>query len=329
MYENRRKALVAAFAGTVALMYPWASRSADPQQWPARPITMVVPFPPAGPTDIIARLLAKQLSDRLGQTVVVQNMPGANGIVGMRNVVRSEPDGYTILYNTSSLVLSPNLYLDAGFDPVKDFDAVSSTAAIPLVLLTHPSVPASDFPSFVSYVRQLAGNLSYASAGAGNVTHLTAVLLLQSMNIRAMHVPYRGSAPALTGLIAGETQFMLNPVSGSLGHIRDGRLRALAVTSKERIAALPDVPTVAESGSADFEARAWHGVVVPKGTPAPVIQQLNAAIRQALVSEEMQAQLSERGAQTLGATPDDYARYIQAENVRWGTVISKADIRPD
>jgi tripartite-type tricarboxylate transporter receptor subunit TctC len=247
----------------------------------------------------------------------------------MRSVARSVPDGYTILYNTSSLVLSPNLYLDPGFDPVKDFDAVSSTAAIPLVLLTHPSVPASDFPSFVSYARQLAGNLPYASAGAGNVTHLTAVLLLQSMNIRAMHVPYRGSAPALTGLIAGETQFMLNPVSGSLGHIRDGRLRALAVTSKDRVAALPDVPTVAELASADFEARAWHGVVVPKGTPAPVIQELNAAIRQALVSEEMQAQLSERGAQTLGATPDDYARYIQAENVRWGTVISKADIRPD
>lgn len=201
MLKRRRKALVAALAGASAMMCPWLSYATRGEEWPDGPVTMVVPFPAGGPTDMAARMLANQLSGLLGQAVVVQNLAGASGIVGMRHVASAPADGYTILYNTSSLVISPNLYLDPRFEPTRDFDAVSSTVAMPLVLLVHPDVPATDLHSFATYGRQLAGNLSYASAGGGNVTHLTAVLLLQALDIQAMHVPYRGSASALAGLI--------------------------------------------------------------------------------------------------------------------------------
>jgi tripartite-type tricarboxylate transporter receptor subunit TctC len=329
MLKQRRRALVAAVAGAAAVMRPWTAYASRGAEWPDQPITMVVPFPAGGPTDLVARMLASRLSELLGQTVLVQNLAGANGIVGMREVAGAPADGYTVLYNTSSLVLSPNLYLDPGFEPGKDFEAVTSTVAMPLVLLVHPDVPATDLHAFAAYGRQLAGNLSYASAGGGNVTHLTAVLLLQALDIGAMHVPYRGSAPALAGLIGGQTHFMVNPVGDVLPHIRDGRLRALAVTSRERIAALPDVPTIVEYGVPGFEVRAWHGVVVPRGTPAAVVNRLNSAIRQALMSPDMLEQLAASGAQVLGSTPEEYARYIHQEDVRWGAVIRAADIRPD
>jgi tripartite-type tricarboxylate transporter receptor subunit TctC len=319
--------LSAMIAGTAAAAFPWAVCAMQGQDWPVRPVTMVVPFPAGGPTDLVARLLAAGLAPRLGQPVIVQNVPGANGIIGMRSVVGAKPDGYTILYNTSSLVLSPRLYLDAGFDPVADFSAVSSTAAIPLVLLVHPDVPAADFPSFLSYARGLGGNLSYASAGSGNVTHLTAVMLMRTANIRALHVPYRGSAPALAGLMAGQTQFMTNPVSDALGVIREGRLRALAVTAGERIHTLPQVPTLQELGMPGLEVTAWHGVVAPNGTPPDIIERLNIAVRGALASDDMQSKLKERSVRALGSSPQDYARYIREEDLRWGDLIRDADIR--
>ncbi|CAM3397251.1 Tripartite tricarboxylate transporter substrate binding protein [Bordetella sputigena] len=329
MFEHRRKALIAAVAGAAALMTPLVGQAGRDGEWPYGPITMVVPFPAGGPADMVARMLGSRLAELLGEAVVVRNLAGANGIVGTRGVAGAPADGYTVLYNTSSLVLSPHLYLDPGFDPIADFDAVSSTVAMPLVLLVHPDVPATDLHSFAAYGRRLAGNLSYASAGGGNVTHLTAVLLLQAVEISAMHVPYRGSAPALAGLLDGQTHFMVNPVGDALAPVRDGRLRALAVTSRERIAALPEVPTVAEHGVPGFQAQAWHGVMVPDGTPPAVVYRLNVAIRQALMAQDMQEWLAARGAQVLGSTPGEYAWYIRQEYLRWGAVIQAANIRPD
>ncbi|MGY6271426.1 Bug family tripartite tricarboxylate transporter substrate binding protein [Achromobacter denitrificans] len=297
--------------------------------WPERPVTMVVPFPPGGPTDLVARVLAKQLTDQLGQTVVVENKGGANGNIGMQYAAAAKPDGYTVLYNTSSIALSPNLYRSLAFDPVKDFAPVSSTAVIPLVLLVHPSVPAKDTQSFVQYARQHPGQLSYGSAGAGNVTHLGALLLLRSLDIDAVHVPYRGSAPAMTDLVGGQVQLMTNTLNDSLGFIREGKLRALAVTSSARSEQLPDVPTVAETAVPGFEMGAWQGVVVPTGTPAPVIEKLNAEIRRALQSPEMQKQLKAQGAQALGSTPQEYAAYIKSEIQRWGEVVKAANVKLD
>ena len=297
--------------------------------WPERPVTMVVPFPPGGPTDLVARVLAKQLTDQLGQTVVVENKGGANGNIGMQYAAAAKPDGYTVLYNTSSIALSPNLYRSLAFDPVKDFAPVSSTAVIPLVLLVHPSVPAKDTQAFVQYARQNPGKLSYGSAGAGNVTHLGALLLLRSLQIDAVHVPYRGSAPAMTDLVGGQVQLMTNTLNDSLGFIREGKLRALAVTSGARSDQLPDVPTVAEAAVPGFEMGAWQGVVVPAGTPGPVIDKLNAEIRRALQSPEMQKQLKAQGAQALGSTPQEYAAYIKSEISRWGEVVKAANVKLD
>jgi tripartite-type tricarboxylate transporter receptor subunit TctC len=320
-----KKALL---AGSLAILALGAAASAH-AAWPERPITMVVPFPPGGPTDLVARVLAKQLTDQLGQTVVVENKGGANGNIGMQYAAAAKPDGYTVLYNTSSIALSPNLYRSLAFDPVKDFAPVSSTAVIPLVLLVHPSVPAPDTRTFVQYAREHPGKLSYGSAGAGNVTHLGALLLLRSLEIDAVHVPYRGSAPAMTDLVGGQVQLMTNTLNDSLGFIREGKLRELAVTSGARSEQLPDVPTVAEAVAPGFEMGAWQGVVVPAGTPAPVIDKLNAEIRRALQSPEMTRQLKAQGAQALGSTPQEYAAYIKSEIARWGEVVKAANVKLD
>ncbi|MGE8687786.1 MAG: Bug family tripartite tricarboxylate transporter substrate binding protein [Achromobacter sp.] len=320
-----KKAVLAASLAILALGGAAGAHAA----WPERPVTMVVPFPPGGPTDLVARVLAKQLTDQLGQTVVVENKGGANGNIGMQYAAAAKPDGYTVLYNTSSIALSPNLYRSLAFDPVKDFAPVSSTAVIPLVLLVHPSVPAKDTQSFVQYARAHPGKLSYGSAGAGNVTHLGALLLLRSLEIDAVHVPYRGSAPAMTDLVGGQVQLMTNTLNDSLGFVREGKLRALAVTSSARSDQLPDVPTVAETAVPGFEMGAWQGVVVPAGTPEPVIEKLNAEIRRALQSPEMQKQLKAQGAQALGSTPQEYAAYIKSEISRWGEVVKAANVKLD
>ncbi|QVQ26924.1 Bug family tripartite tricarboxylate transporter substrate binding protein [Achromobacter deleyi] len=320
-----KKALLTASLAILALGGAAGAHAA----WPERPITMVVPFPPGGPTDLVARVLAKQLTDQLGQTVVVENKGGANGNIGMQYAAAAKPDGYTVLYNTSSMALSPNLYRSLAFDPVKDFAPVSSTAVIPLVLLVHPSVPANSAQTFVEYARQHPGKLSYGSAGAGNVTHLGALLLLRSLQIDAVHVPYRGSAPAMTDLVGGQVQLMTNTLNDSLGFIREGKLRALAVTSPARSDQLPDVPTVAETVAPGFGMGAWQGVVAPAGTPAPVIEKLNAEILRALQSPEMQKQLKAQGAQALGSTPQEYAAYIKSEIQRWGEVVKAADVKLD
>ncbi|CAB3640503.1 hypothetical protein LMG26685_01953 [Achromobacter mucicolens] len=320
-----KKAMLAATLAILALGDAASAQAA----WPDRPITMVVPFPPGGPTDLVARVLAKQLTDQLGQTVVVENKGGANGNIGMQYAAAAKPDGYTVLYNTSSIALSPNLYRSLAFDPVKDFAPVSSTAVIPLVLLVHPSVPADTASAFVDYARKHPGKLSYGSAGAGNVTHLGALLLLKSLNIDAVHVPYRGSAPAMTDLVGGQVQVMTNTLNDSLGFIREGKLRALAVTSQTRSDQLPNVPTVAETVAPGFGMGAWQGVVVPAGTPAPIIDKLNAEILRALQSPEMQKQLKVQGAQALGSTPQEYAAYIKSEIARWGEVVQAANVKLD
>lgn len=317
-----RRALFAA-----ALLLPLATPTVQAAAWPDKPITMIVPFPPGGPTDLVARVMASQLSQQLGQTIIVENKGGANGTIGMTAAANAKADGYTILYNTSSIALAPNLYTKLALDPANDFDAVSSTAVIPLVLLTHPSVPANTIAEFIEYARKNPDKLSYGSAGAGNVTHLGAFLFNQSTGIQAQHIPYRGSAPALTDLVGGQVQFMTNTLNDSLPFIRDKRVKALVVTSKERSDKLPDVPTVAEGTIAGFEMGAWQGIVVPAGTPPEIVQQLNVEIRKALKSDSILKQLAAQGAQPLGSSAEEYAAYIASETARWGDVIKAAGVQ--
>ncbi|HUH61064.1 MAG TPA: tripartite tricarboxylate transporter substrate binding protein [Candidimonas sp.] len=313
------------------LLLPLAMATAPTQAaaWPERAITMIVPFPAGGPTDLVARVMAAQLGEQLGQTIVVENKGGASGTIGMIAAAKAPADGYTILYNTSSIALSPNLYTKLPLNPAKDFAAVSSTAVIPLVLLTHPSVPANTVEEFIEYAKKKQGQLAYGSAGAGNVTHLGGYLFNQSTGIDAVHIPYRGSAPALVDLVGGQFQFMTNTLNDSLSFIRDKRVKALAVSSKNRSPMAPDVPTINETVIPGFEMGAWQGIVVPAGTPANIVEKLNQEIRTALKSEAILKQLALQGAEPLGSTPEEYDAYIRSETKRWGDVIKAAGVKLD
>ncbi|NYT23733.1 tripartite tricarboxylate transporter substrate binding protein [Alcaligenaceae bacterium] len=306
-----------------------APAQAQTDNYPDRAITMIVPFPAGGPTDIVARLMAKQMGDQMGQSIVVENRGGASGTIGMQAAVNAKADGYTILYNTSSIALSSILYKNLSYNPEKDFAAVTSTATVPMVLLVHPSVPANNIQEFVDYANKNPGKLSYASSGAGNVTHLTAFLFSQSANIDAVHVPYRGSAPAMIDLVGGQVDYMTNTLNDSLQFVRDGRLKALAITTAERSEQLPDVPTLAETVMPGFESGAWQGIVAPTGTPEAIINRLNEEALKALQSEEVKSQLDQQGTQILGSTPAEYQAYISSEIVRWGKVIEAAGVSID
>ena len=294
--------------------------------YPDRAINMVVPFPAGGPTDLVARVLAKQLTQQMGQPVVVENRAGASGTIGMQYVAAAKPDGYTVLYNTSTIAMTPHLYKDLGFDPRQAYAPISSTAVIPMVLMTHPSVPANDIKGFVDYIKANPKKLDYSSAGAGNVTHLGSELILQSIGAQATHVPYRGSAPAMVDLVGGQVHFTTNTLNDSLQYIRDNRVRPLAITSAGRSELLPDVPTLAETIMPGFEIGAWQGVVAPAGTPVEIVQRLNDEIRKALDSQEMTQQLKAQGAIKLGSDPKAYAEYIDSETTRWGEVIKSAGV---
>jgi len=300
---------------------------ATAQSWPARPIRMVVPFPPGGPTDIVARVLAERMARSLGQPVVVENRPGANGNIGNEAVAKAEPDGYAVLYNTSSIALSPALYTRLSYDAMRDLAPVVQTATIPLVLAVNSALPVRDLRGFVDHVRARPGQLSYGSAGNGNVTHLGAFLLLRSQGLEAVHVGYRGSAPALVDAVAGQVQFLTDTVNSALPLIREGRLRALAVTSPRRLAPLPEVPTVAEVLIPGFEVGAWQGMMVPARTPAAVVARLNAAAMEALADPEVRARLAEQGTEPLGSTPEEYGRVLRDETARWGRVIAESGVR--
>lgn len=321
----KRRSLLASILVAMTALTPLAA-NAQTDKYPERPITMIVPFPPGGPTDLVARVLAKQLGDQMGQTVIVDNKGGANGTIGMQAAASAKADGYTILYNTSSIALAPNLFSKLSFDPQKDFTAISTTAVVPMVLLVHPSVPAKTVQEFIDYAQKNPGKLSYASAGNGNVTHLTAFLFAQSANIDATHIPYRGSAPGMTDLVGGQVHFMTNTLNDSLPFVREGRVKALAITSAKRSELLPDVPTLGESVMPEFESGAWQGIVAPAGTPQPIIERLNKEIHKALESDMVREQLAKQGTQILGNSPAEYQKYIADETVRWGNVIRAAGV---
>jgi tripartite-type tricarboxylate transporter receptor subunit TctC len=308
-----------------ALMVAWVRPAAAQTlgAYPDKPIKLVVAFPPGGPTDLVARVLAQKLGEQLGQSVVVDNKPGANGNIAAELVAKAPADGYTVFYNTSAIALSPALYKTLTYDVRGDFAPVALTAVIPLVLAVHPSLPVNTVQEFLAYVKANPGKLSYGSAGNGNITHLGAHMVLQDKGLSAVHVPYKGSAPALTDLVGGQTQFTTDTVNSSLPFIRDKRLKALAVTSLTRAPVLPDVPTLNETVMPGFEVGAWQGVLVPAKTPADVVKRLNAELLKALAAPDVKAKLALQGAQTLGSTPAEYGTYLQTELERWARVVKQ------
>jgi len=323
---TRRRSLALAACLAAATL---ASPAALAQAYPAKPITMVVPFPPGGPTDMVARLLAQKMSEQMGQSVVVDNKPGANGNIGGLQVSRAAADGYTLLYNTSSITLSPALYKSMQYDVLRDLAPVALTAVVPLALVVNPAVPANNVQEFVAYAKAHPGKLSYGSAGNGNVTHLAAYQFVKAQGIDATHVPYRGSAPADVDLVAGQIQFMTDTINSVMAFVKDRRMKLLAVTTGKRMSLFPDVPTLAETVMPGFEAGAWQGLMVPAGTPAAVVQRLNAEVNKALQNPELREKLAVQGAEPLGSTVDEYGAYLRKELARWAGVVKATGVTLD
>ncbi len=322
---NTRKSAAALFLGCTLVNFCSTAAAAD-VPWPQQPVTMVVPFPPGGPTDIVARHLAKQLAQRLGQPFVVENRGGANATIGMQHVSTAKPDGYTILYNTSSIALSPALYPNLSYDPTTAFDPVSTTANVPMVVLVNPKIPVDNLEQLKAHV--IANKTSYASSGMGNITHLGGFLLNKGLDIKALHVPYKGSAPAMVDLMGGQVDYMVNTLNDSLSAIRGKKVKILALASLQRNEqVLPGVPTVDEAGVKGFEIGAWQGVVVPRGTPQPIIDKLNKTIRDTLDSPDFKATLQKQGTDTLGSTPQAYRQLILQETKRWKQVVQQAGVQ--
>ena len=314
---TRRKAVLAlgSLAATATLCGAQAQAA-----YPAKPLRMILGFPAGGPTDNIARLLAIKLGESLGQPVVIENRPGANAVLAAEAVARAPADGYTLLYNTSSFALSAALSPKLPYNPTRDFTGVALTAAAPTVLIVNNDFKAHNVKEFIDQVKANPGKFSYGSAGTGSITHVIPAQLLQTAGLNAVHIPYKGSAPALIDLFGGQIQFAVDAMSSALPYIRDGRVRALAVTSKERIAALPNVPTVSESWISGYEASAWQGLMVPAAVPAPVVARLNLEILKVLAMPEVRAQMVRQGTDPLGSTPDAYNAFMRAEIDRWSRV---------
>ncbi|EFI60800.1 MULTISPECIES: tripartite tricarboxylate transporter substrate binding protein [Comamonas] len=325
---SRRSSLLAVAAPAVAALAVCGAAQAQ-DNWPSKPITLIVPFPPGGPTDMVARVLAQQVGQQLGQSVIVDNRPGANGNIGNALVAKAPADGYTVLYNTSSIALSSSLYKKMSYDVTRDLRPVALTAVVPLGLVVNPKVPANTVQELVKYAQEHKGKLSYGSAGNGNVTHLAAFQVVQHYNMDASHVPYKGSAPADVDLVAGQIDFMTDTINSVAPFIKDGRLRLLAVSTAGRIPNFPNAPTLAESGMTGFEAGAWQGVMVPAKTPVAVVERLNAELMKALKDPGVLEKLRVQGAEPLGSTSKAYGDYIQSEIKRWAGVVKSTGVSLD
>ena len=298
-------------AGAAAL--PALSRIARAQTYPSRPVRWVVPFPPGGVTDIVARLISQWLSERLGQPFVIENRPGAGGNIGAEAVVKAAPDGYTLYLSSSPNAISATLYDNLNFNFIRDIAPVASISISPLVMEVNPSVPAKTVPEFVAYAEANSGKLNMASNGNGTTSHLAGELFKMMTGINMLHVPYRGAAPALTDLIGGQVQVMFDVMASSIEHIRAGKLRALAVTTATRSEALPDVPNVGEF-LPGFEASAWQGVGVPKNTPTEIVDKLNKEINAGLADPKIKARLAHLGSSVFSSSPADFWMFIAADS---------------
>jgi tripartite-type tricarboxylate transporter receptor subunit TctC len=306
------------------------SEPATAQTYPTKPIRFVVPFAPGGSTDTLARVLAVKLSDSLGQQVVVDNRAGANGNIGMEIVAKAPPDGHTIVLGyIANVAIAPSLYEKLPFDPVKDYEPVTLIATSPNVLVAHPSVAAKNLKELIALAKAQPGKLNYASASIASVGHLTGELLNELAGIKMTHVAYKGSGQAVTDLLGGHIQLMFSGFSSTLPHIRSGKLRALAQTGEKRSAALPDVPTIAESGFPKFEATAWYGVHAPAKTPKPIVNRLNAEIVKALKLPDVTERLGGLGFEIAASTPEAYGKYIRSEITKWAKVVKVSGAKPE
>ncbi len=307
-----------------------AAQTSPDQTFPRRTITLVIPFAPGGSTSIVGRVIADKMSQLLGQSIVIDNRPGAGGTVGTRLVAKSDPDGYTILLGyTGTLAIGPSLYKEVGYDPRKDFAPIGMIGSAPSALVVHPSFAAKSVAELIAYAKANPGKVNYGSAGVGSVNHITGEYFARAAGITLLHVPYRGTGPALTDLLGGHIPMALAPIPAIHANVAAGLLRALAVTGKTRNALMPDVPTIAESGLTGFEASLYYGLVAPAGTPRPVVDRLNKALRDALSSDDVRKQLAEDGTEISPDTPEDYADFIDRDEKKWSELVKASGVEQE
>jgi tripartite-type tricarboxylate transporter receptor subunit TctC len=325
MTRSRRTILKLAASG---LALPALSRLAAAQAWPSRPLRLLIPFSAGGTTDLIGRLMAQWLSERLGQTVVVENKPGGGTNIAVQAVVNAPPDGYTMLFIVSTNAINPSLYKSLPFDFQRDIAPVAGLAELPLVLEVNPSLPVKTVAEFIAYAKANPGKIAFASFGTRTISHLAIELLKSSTGIDVVHVPYRGGPPLIADLISNRVQAGIDALPNSLPHIRSGAVRALAILPAQRSATIPDVPTISET-LPGFVVSTWSGIGVPKGTPSDIVERLNHEINAGLKTAEMQQRYAAVGASPLFFTPADMHTMIAADVVKWAKVVKDAGIKPD
>ena len=326
MRPRPRSRLILATLTSLALL--GGSGLALAQDYPTRPVTLIVPFPPGGSTTVMARNVADKLSTTLGQQIVVENRGGAGGTIGTRFVAKAAPDGYTILLSyTATMAIAPAMNANAGYDPRKDFVPIGMIGAAPNVLVVHPSLPVKSVAELIAYAKAAPAPLQYGSPGVGTVNHLAGEYLASEAGLKLLHVPYKGNGPAMTDLLGGHIPMMFVPIPVALGNVKAGGLRALAITSAKRSSLLPDLPTLAESGVPGFDVALRYGLVAPAGVPAAVVARLNKELNAALASEEVKNRLATEGAEALPGTPEAYGADIEQDEKKWGGLVKKLGLR--
>lgn len=312
---------------TLACMALVASSTAYAQQYPSKTITMVVPFSAGGPTDTVARLVAKSMGDKMGQQVIIENVGGAGGTLGAGRVARAAPDGYTILLHHIGQSTAPTLYRKLPYNPVTDFEPVGLVTDVPMTMVARANFPAKDFKEVVAYVKQNKDKVSYANAGVGSASHLCGMLFMSALNTTMTTVPYKGTGPAMNDLLGGQVDLMCDQTTNTTSQIKSGKIKAYGVTTKTRVASLPDLPTLHEAGLPNFEVAVWHGIYAPKGTPKNVVDELASALQFALKDATVKQRFADLGTEPVAqerATPGALRSHLKAEIDKWAPVIKAA-----
>lgn len=307
--------------GALAAILLGAVTTLSAQPYPAGPLRIVVPFPAGGGVDTAGRLLGQKLAEAIGKPVVIDNRAGANGMIGSEIVAKSPKDGYTLLVNGANFVTTPSLYKNVTYDPIKDFEPISLLAHAPNILVVHPSLPVKTVRELIAFAKARPGQLNYASSASGSTPHLAAELFNTMTGTRMVHVPYRGTGPAITAIISGEITVMFMPALAAIPYIENGRLRALGVTTIERLPALPQLPTVVEAGLKGYQSSQWYGVLAPAGTPADILEFLNGHAAKIMQSADMKDRMKNSGSVAVGSTRDAFARHLQSEFAKWAKII--------
>lgn len=321
------KALRAAAGGWVFLFLTTGAGWA--QSYPAKPVRMLIGFAPGGGADIVARSLSPRLVEAFGQQIIVDNRPGANGIIAAELAAKAPPDGYTLLVAPGNYAFAPAMYAKLPFDMTTAFAPVSQLAETPLLVVVHPSLPAKSIPQLIALAKSRPGKLAYASGGIGGAAHLATELFRTLTQVDLVHVPYKGTGAAISDLMGGQVPLCICTLPSVLPHAKSGRLRALAVTTARRTSAAPDIPTVAEAGVAGYEMSQWYGLLAPAGTPAPIIERLNAEVGKALKHPESRSRLQAEGAEPVGSSPQEFGAFFKSEIAKWTRIVQKAGIRAD